>query len=58
MKTRMILYAEEGMVLTDGDVYGKEIYLADGKAYDDFYEISEAEYEKILSDAEKTEAIL
>lgn len=59
MKTRMILYAEEGMVLTDGDVYGKEIYLADGKAYDDFYEISEAEYEKIAAEeAEKMEAIL
>lgn len=53
MKTRMILYAEEGMVLTDGEVYGKEIYLADGKAYDDFYEISDAEYENIVAEEVK-----
>lgn len=53
MKTRMILYAEEGMVLTDGEVYGKEIYLADGKAYDDFYEISDAEYENIVAEEDE-----
>lgn len=48
MKTRQILYAEEGMVLTDGVIYGTVIYLADGKNASDFWEITKDEYELIL----------
>lgn len=44
MKTRQILYAEEGMVLTDGENYGKVIYLADGVDASTFYEITDEEY--------------
>ena len=49
MKTRLIVYAEDGMVLTNGEIFGKEIYLAEGMSADDFYEITDAEYEEILS---------
>ena len=56
MTTRMILYADEGKVLTNGEIYGKEIYLAEGVSAEDFYEISDAEYEAIqAAEAEVTE---
>lgn len=48
MKTRQILYADEGMVLTDGVTYGTVIYLAEGANASDFYEITNEEYEKIV----------
>ena len=46
MKKRTILYADEGMVLTDGITYGKEILLAEGTDPGTFREISEAELPK------------
>ena len=48
MKTRQILYAEDGMVLTDGVTYGTVIYLAEGASAKDFREITKEEYEKII----------
>ena len=52
MKQRIILYADEGKVLTDGEVYGKQIFLGDDRNADEFNEISEAEYEVILESQE------
>ena len=39
--------AEEGMMLTDGENYGKTIYLAKNRSPEEFYEITEVEYEEI-----------
>ncbi len=50
MKTRTIIYADEGMVLTDGKIYGKQIYLADGISEDSFFEITDAEYEAVMAE--------
>lgn len=50
MKTRLILYADEGKVLTNGEIYGTEIYLADGLDESGFYEITQAEYEEKLKE--------
>ncbi len=43
---RKILKASDGMILTNGEIYGKTIYLADGVDEKSFYEISQEEYEK------------
>jgi hypothetical protein len=48
MKTRTVLYADDGKVLTNGEIYGTQIFLADGESADDYYEISVEEYEEIL----------
>lgn len=48
MKTRLILYADEGKILTDGTCFGKVIHLAEGANSSLFYEISTGEYEEIL----------
>ena len=45
---RTILTANEGMVLTDGHVYGKTIFLAEGASADDWHEITEEEYRAIM----------
>lgn len=48
MKTRKIIYAYEGKVITNGKVYGKIVYLADGDNGEDFYEITDEEYAAIM----------
>ena len=48
VKTIKVLYASDGKVLTDGEIYGKVIYLADGLNESSFYEITEEEYEATL----------
>lgn len=53
MKTRKVLYAENGKVLTNGEIYGTRIYLAEGQSGYDFYEISTEEYAAIMAQKEK-----
>lgn len=48
MRTKVTLYADDGKVLTNGEIYGKQINLAEGLSSDGFYEITEAEYEEIM----------
>ena len=44
---RDYIEAREGYVLTDGEIYGKRIYLAEGVDKTAFKEITEAEYERL-----------
>ncbi len=46
--TRIKMTASEGMVLTDGEHYGKEVFLAEGADSDAWREITLEEYDKIL----------
>lgn len=45
---RKILEADEGYIYTDGEVYGKIIYLALDRNEEDFYQITEKEYDEIV----------
>lgn len=51
MKTETIkttvLKADDGKILTDGEMYGRTVYLAKNRTADEFHEITEAEYEEI-----------
>lgn len=49
---RKILKASEGKILTDGNTYGRTIYLAEGVDEKVFYEITQEEYEKIMAESE------
>ena len=53
MKKRLILTADEGYVLTNGEIYGTQIYLEDAIMEYTFHEISEAEYKRILEHQER-----
>lgn len=52
MKTRTVLYADEGMILTDGNIYGRQIFLAEDSDASCFREITQEEYEQILKESE------
>ena len=42
------LIASDGFVLTDGETYGRIIYLGKNRKKDEFFEITKEEYEDIL----------
>ena len=50
-----VLIADEGKILTDGEIYGRTIYLANNRSPEEFYEITEAEYEEIQKQTEQEE---
>lgn len=51
MKTETItmikLVATEGMILTNGEGYGKEVFLSNTDSVDNWHEITEEEYNEI-----------
>ncbi len=51
--TRIKLTATDGMVLTDGENFGKEVFLAEGADVNAWHEITDEEYEEILAEEEK-----
>jgi hypothetical protein len=44
---RTSIKAHDGMMLTNGEIYGTEIFLAEGMSKDDFHEITLEEYKEI-----------
>lgn len=55
MRKMITLYADEGKILTDGEIYGTTISLAEGATAENFYEITKEEYDKTLEVSEVTE---
>lgn len=53
MKILKTIYADKGKILTNGEIYGRQILLGEGMSEEDFHEIAEAEYEEILRKQEK-----
>ena len=51
---RKVIEATEGHILTNGEVFGRMIYLAEGESGEDFYEITDEEYNKIQESEEAT----
>lgn len=47
----IILRAEKGMWLTDGETFGKTIDLGESMSVDSYTEITEEEYEKRLTES-------
>ena len=50
MEKREKITAREGMILTDGEIYGTEIFLAEGVSAESFREITREEYEAQLAE--------
>ena len=53
--TSIKLIASKGMILTNGETYGKEVYLGTGDKPENWSEITEEEYEKIQAELEDAE---
>jgi hypothetical protein len=53
--TRIKLTASDGMTLTNGEAFGKEIYLGSSDDADNWYEITDAEAEKLQAEKELEE---
>ena len=51
--TSIKLIASDGMILTNGEAYGKEVYLGTGDSPDNWYEITEEEYNAIANENEE-----
>lgn len=51
---RKTIKATEGHILTNGEVFGRTVYLAEGRSGEDFYEITDAEYEALQEAEEAT----
>ena len=50
MIIREVITADEGKVLTNGEIYGKTIFLGSDDRVSNYREITQAEYEEILSE--------
>lgn len=49
---RIVLSADEGMILTDGKTYGTTVLLGEGRSAEEFCEITEEEYAEIVAKSE------
>jgi hypothetical protein len=53
-EVRTVLVADEGMMLTDGENYGRVVYLAVGADASAWYEITQEEYKLRIAKDDET----
>lgn len=58
MRTRIVLYADEGTVLTNGKDYGTVVWLAEGESPDSYHPIPRAEFDAMMAEMESGSADL
>lgn len=46
--SRIKKVASDGMILTNGETYGRDVFIGTGDSVDNWHEITESEYEKIM----------
>ena len=51
--TRTVLIADEGKMLTDGEIYAKILELGDWDKAENYHEITTEEYDEIMSKNEE-----
>jgi hypothetical protein len=51
--TRTVLIADDGKMLTDGEIYAKSVELGDWDKAENYHEITTEEYEQIMSESEE-----
>jgi hypothetical protein len=56
--TTIKLTASEGHILTDGESFGRVVYLAQGDVGEKWYEITEAEYKAKMAELEALNPIM
>lgn len=56
--TTITLIADDGMILTNGDIYGRVIALGNGDNAENYREITTKEYENIVKESEKEFGII
>ena len=47
------MIASDGMMLTNGEAYSKEVYLGKNDSPENWHEITDAEYEEVLKQQEE-----
>lgn len=57
MIIREVITADKGKVLTNGEIYGRTIFLGSGDRVSNYREITQAEYEEAVAQAEDVEGI-
>ena len=55
MTERKVLYADEGKYLTNGEVYGKVIFLSETDDMANYREITDEQYSQIMAELEERE---
>ena len=54
MRKMTTLFADEGMILTNGENYGTTVSLAEGETGDNYTEITKEEYDELMKAQEET----
>jgi hypothetical protein len=52
-ETVIVLKADEGMYLTNGETYGKTVVLGEWDKPENYHEITEEEYNKVMVETEE-----